>query len=394
VSKWEMVKLSEAFDLQMGKTPSRSNLVYWINGANKWVSIADIGLADKYIHKTKETISDLAVAESGIKKVPMNTVIMSFKLSLGKTCIVQEDMYTNEAIMAFVDKGKYGIDKNYLYHLFRGKDWSVGTNKAVMGATLNKATLSNIEIPLPPLETQKQIAQTLDIAAELLSMRKQQLVEMDNLIKSTFYDMFGDPVTNEKGWEVEKLNDITTKIGSGATPRGGKESYQDEGISLIRSMNVHNGVFKYAQLAYLDEGQAKQLDNVTVKEKDVLINITGASVARSCIVPSDVLPARVNQHVSIVRMKEEKAGSEYINNLFTSSSFQTQLLSIGGAGGATREAITKQQLQELVIPLPPLELQTRFASIVTKIDEQKALVKKAIDETQYLFDSLMCEYFE
>ncbi|WP_407306128.1 restriction endonuclease subunit S [Desulfosporosinus sp. SB140] len=225
-------------------------------------------------------------------------------------------------------------------------------------------------------------------------MRKQQLAELDNLIKSTFYDMFGDPVTNEKGWMVERLIDITTKIGSGATPRGGKESYKDEGICLIRSMNVHNGEFKYEQLAHLDGEQAKQLNNVIVNERDVLINITGASVARSCIVPSDVLPARVNQHVSIVRLKEEKATSEYINNMFTSSSFQIQLLSIGGAGGATREAITKQQLQELIIPLPPLPLQTQFADIVTKIEEQKALVKKAIDETQYLFDSLMSDYFE
>ena len=258
---------------------------------------------------------------------------------------------------------------------------------------ITKGNFDNMLFPLPPIETQKQIAKTLDTAAELLAMRKQQLAELDNLIKSTFYDMFGDPVTNEKGWETNKLIDITTKIGSGATPKGGKESYQDEGISLIRSMNVHKGVFKYDQLAHIDDEQAKRLDNVTVRGNDVLINITGASVARSCIVPNDVLPARVNQHVSIIRVKEDKLNSVYINNVFTSSSFQTQLLAIGGAGGATREAITKQQLETLIIPLPALPLQNQFAEIVTKIEEQKDLVKKAIEETQYLFDSLMSEYF-
>ena len=87
MGRWEMVKLGEAFDLQMGKTPSRNNITYWNDGAHKWVSIADIGKAEKHIYKTKETISDLAVVESGIKIVPKNTVIMSFKLSLGKTCI-------------------------------------------------------------------------------------------------------------------------------------------------------------------------------------------------------------------------------------------------------------------------------------------------------------------
>jgi type I restriction enzyme S subunit len=254
--------------------------------------------------------------------------------------------------------------------------------------------LKGIEIPLPPLETQKQIAQTLDVAAELLAMRKQHLAELDNLNKSLFCDMFGDPVKNEKVWKKYKLENITTKIGSGATPRGGRESYQGEGISLIRSMNVYNGAFKYDQLAYINDDQAKQLNNVTVEENDVLINITGASVARSCIVPSNVLPARVNQHVSIIRVKTETANPVYINNVLTNSSYQTYLLSIGGAGGATREAITKQQLRELSIPLPNIRLQNRFSAIVTKIEEQKVLVKKAIKETQYLFDSLMSEYFD
>jgi type I restriction enzyme S subunit len=289
------------------------------------------------------------------------------------------------------------IDKNYLVTYLSSTVGQKQIQSKTITTTQPKLALFRIEeleIPLPPLEIQKQIAKTLDTTAELLTMRKQQLAELDNLIESTFYDMFGDPVTNEKRWVVEKLMDVTTKIGSGATPKGGKESYQDDGISLIRSMNVHNGVFKYEQLAHINDEQAKQLNNVIVKENDVLINITGASVARSCIVPSGVLPARVNQHVSIVRLNEEKANPEYINNMFTSNSFQTQLLSIGGAGGATREAITKQQLQDLVIPLPPLPLQIHFSSIVTKNEEQKALVKKAIDETQYLFDSLMSEYFE
>lgn len=99
------VKLSQAFDLQMGKTPSRNNTSYW-NGNKKWISIADIGNAGKYISETKECISDVAISESGIKIVPKGTVVMSFKLSIGKTAITAEDMYTNEAIMAFIDNGR------------------------------------------------------------------------------------------------------------------------------------------------------------------------------------------------------------------------------------------------------------------------------------------------
>ena len=111
------VKLKDAFELQMGKTPARNNSQYW-DGNNKWISIADIGKAGKFISDTKECITDSAVAKSGIKAVPKGTLIMSFKLSIGKTAITAEDMFTNEAIMAFIDKGVYDIDTNYLYHYF------------------------------------------------------------------------------------------------------------------------------------------------------------------------------------------------------------------------------------------------------------------------------------
>ena len=97
------------------------------------------------------------------------------------------------------------------------------------------------------------------------------------------------------------MGELTTKIGSGATPKGGRESYGTEGISLIRSMNVHNGYFEYKELAHISDEQAEKLDNVTIHENDVLLYITGASVARCCITPNDVLPARVNQHVCIIR---------------------------------------------------------------------------------------------
>ena len=190
------VKLSEAFDLQMGKTPARNNSAYWGPGY-KWVSIADIGGAEKYISKTKETITDIAVSESGIKVVPRNTVIMSFKLSIGKTAITDDDMYTNEAIMAFLDKSTYKINTNYLYHLCKGIDWFKGTNKAVLGLTLNKATMSEKEIEIPPVEEQEEAVAVLDKADDLISLRKQQLAKLDELVKARFVELFGVCHTSE-----------------------------------------------------------------------------------------------------------------------------------------------------------------------------------------------------
>ena len=111
--------------------------------------------------------------------------------------------------------------------------------------------------------------------------------------------MFGDPVSNSKCWSTDQLGELTTKIGSGATPKGGRESYGTEGISLIRSMNVHNGYFEYKELAHISDEQAEKLDNVTIHENDVLLNITGASVARCCITPNDVLPAIQSNRLKI-----------------------------------------------------------------------------------------------
>ena len=190
-----IIKLRQAFDLQMGKTPARNRPDYW-NGDHKWISIADIGNAGKFLTKTKESITEAGIDGSGIKVVPQGTVIMSFKLSIGKTAITSEDMYTNEAIMAFIDNGKFAIDTDYLYHLCCGTNWTAGTNKAVMGLTLNKATLLEKEIPLPDINEQHEIATKLDKIDAIIAERQQQLELIDQAVKSRFIELFGDPIKN------------------------------------------------------------------------------------------------------------------------------------------------------------------------------------------------------
>lgn len=148
---------------------------------------------------------------------------------------------------------------------------------------------ANLEIPLPPLPEQKRIAAILDVADALRAKRREAIAQLDVFLQSTFLEMFGDPVKNPKGWEIRALNEHTRKIGSGSTPRGGDSVYKTQGIRLIRSLNVRDGEFRYDDIAYIDEAQAKKLNNVIVEEKDVLLNITGASIARVCRPPSDIL---------------------------------------------------------------------------------------------------------
>ena len=187
-------KLEDLFDLQMGKTPARNNPEYWNSTDNKWISIGDLSKCGKYITNTKDYLSDAAVEESGISLIPESTVVMSFKLSIGKTAITSEPMYSNEAIMSFRDKHLVPILPDYLYYMFLAKDWDEGTNKAVMGKTLNKATLAKITIDVHSLAEQKKIVDALDKVASIIDTRQKQLSALDDLIKARFVEMFGDPL--------------------------------------------------------------------------------------------------------------------------------------------------------------------------------------------------------
>ena len=183
--------------------------------------------------------------------------------------------------------------------------------------------------------------------------------------------MFGDPVSNFKGWGKVICKDITSKIGSGATPKGGNSSYKEKGISLIRSMNVYNNKFIKKDLAFIDDEQAQKLNNVIVEEDDVLLNITGASVARCCIIPNEFIPARVNQHVAIIRSKSEKILPVFLLHQFINENYQRLLWNISTSGGATREAITKKQIENLELIVPPIELQNQFTAFVNQVDKLK-----------------------
>ena len=256
---------------------------------------------------------------------------------------------------------------------------------------LSAKELNKLELDVPELTKQDKIADILSRLERVIEARKEELEELDGLIKARFVEMFGDPVINEKRWRQKSLGEITTKIGSGATPKGGKGAYQEEGITLIRSMNVHNGLFEYKELAHISDEQATKLDNVVIEENDVLLNITGASVARSCVVPSKILPARVNQHVCIIRCKK-CINPEFLNKLLIDDNYQDLLWSIAGAG-ATREAITKQQVENLQIIMPPIELQIEFMRFCNQVNKSKFAVQKTLEQTQTLFDSLMQKYF-
>lgn len=165
-----------------------------------------------------------------------------------------------------------------------------------------------------------------------------------------------------------KLGDICSKIGSGATPRGGKDSYKDYGIPIIRSQNVHDWAFSSSGLAFIDDDQARVLSSAVVEQGDVLLNITGDSVARACKAPAEFESARVNQHVAIIRANESANNSFLLAWLQANKSLLLKLAS----SGATRNALTKGMLENLDVNLPPIDVQNKIAALVDSIQAKIA----------------------
>ena len=314
---------------------------------------------------------------------------------VGKAAYVPEDLPCSFGAFCKVVRTQ-AVDSYYLGQYFQSPRYRQEISEASAGANINNIRNEHIDeltIPAHSKSEQMEIVQILLCLNKQIDCTKQHLEKLDELVKSRFIELFGDPVANSFGWKQALLCEVTSKIGSGATPRGGKESYQAEGITLIRSMNVHDGRFEYKDLAHITDEQAAQLDNVTVEDGDVFINITGASVARSCIVPTDILPARVNQHVAIIRCVREWLHPRFANNMFLNDRFKGQLLDIGESGGATRQAITKQQLENLAVILPPLELQEQFAAFVEQTDKSKLAIQESLVELETLKKALMQKYF-
>lgn len=173
-------------------------------------------------------------------------------------------------------------------------------------------------------------------------------------------------------WNVVLLKDACSKIGSGITPRGAEKVYKEKGVALIRSQNVLNNRFVSDGLVYIGKDIAKEMENVEVQKEDVLLNITGDSVARCCTVPENVLPARVNQHVSIIRTDKQRLNPIFLRYYLTSKKMQDHMLSLAQSGG-TRNALTKGMIENFAVPRPDIREQEAIASTLLKFDLKMAL---------------------
>ena len=360
-----IIKLRQAFDLQMGKTPARNRPDYW-NGDHKWISIADIGNAGKFLTKTKESITEAGIDGSGIKVVPQGTVIMSFKLSIGKTAITSEDMYTNEAIMAFIDNGKFAIDTDYLYHLCCGTNWTAGTNKAVMGLTLNKATLLEKEIPLPDINEQHEIATKLDKIDAIIAERQQQLELIDQAVKSRFIELFIG-----KGYPTKTVDEVSLGKGEYGAQSASIE-YDPTRPRYVRITDINDdGTLNDDVVASInpddDEQYRLEYGDFMFARMGATVGKTYAFITGNQIFAGYLIRYKLNQKLINPRyLFWYTKLDEYWNWVKLNQS------------GAAQPGINAKKYGSLRIPVPPIEQQEQFAAFVEQTDKSKLCGKMEV----------------
>jgi len=370
---WELHPLPDVLFLQEG--PGIRKKEYQDHG---YPMINVRCVQDGYIDMSKARAAnmELATTKWAHFQIDENDILFTISGTIGRAAIVKKSdlpLLMNTSVVRFKPIHP-ALDLNFVYHYLRSdffvemlKDMSTGTAIQNVGPS----HLKKLHVPVPPLPEQQRIVSILDEAFATIAKAKNNAEQNLKNAKELF-ESYLQGVFENGNWETKSLKELTTKIGSGATPRGGQENYKAEGISLVRSMNVHDWEFRERNLAFIDEQQAKELDGVSLQENDVLLNITGASVARCCVFPKEYLPARVNQHVSIIRPKKELLDATFLNLLLTSKPYKDQLL-FTGEQGATRQAITKAQIESFRISIPPLKEQH---TIVRQLDTLRAETKR------------------
>lgn len=362
--------------LQMGKTPKREKAEYWGEGF-PWVSIAD--MKGKFIETTKEQITAKAVEESGCKMIRKGTLLLSFKLSIGKLAFAGTDLFTNEAIVALYIRDYNEVYPEYLYYVLKTIPLA-GKNKAAKGSTLNSKSLKKIQVPIPDkYEDQIRIATILKKIEDLIAEREESTKAFDDLLSSVLWTTFGDPSKNPNGWEVTRFENIFDSIryGTSYTPQ-----YLSKGIPFIRATNIKKGRISKKDLVFISEEEAAKIPNCKVNEGDLIIVRSGANTGDAATIPKEYHNAYAAYDL-IVTLKKES--SILYNELINSGFGRAKIKPLTKRSGQPH--LNVEQVKGLTFYNPPFELQKKFAVFFDAIEKNKIHYENGSIELFQLFES-------
>ena len=386
-----MARLGDVCKIVSGSTPSTTATDYW-DGDIKWITPAELDENSFYITDSVRHITELGRTKTGLSYMPIGTVILSSRAPIGKTAIAGCEMCCNQGFKNLICSDK--IHNEYLYFFLKGKTEFL--NSLGRGATfkeLSKSIVENIEVPLPSYEEQIKISGHMRKIEELLRLRKQQLSKLDELVKSRFIEMFGDPKYNEKGLPALPMTELCEIIdGDRGANYPKQEEFLEDGFCLfLNAKNVTSNGFSFENRMYITEEKDKVLRKGKLNRGDVVLTTRGTLGNLAFYdhsVPYEHM--RINSGMVILRMRRE-----LIAERFFIEQFKMQLVSIKEkvASGSAQPQLPISTMNKIVMLVPAIELQNQFATFVEQTDKSKLAIQKSLEKLEILKKALMQKYF-
>ena len=386
-----MAKLGEICTVVSGSTPKTSVASYW-DGSIKWITPAELNNESFYITDSVRHITEEGKEKTGLSSFPAGTVILSSRAPIGKTAIAGCEMCCNQGFKNLICSEK--IYNEYLYFFLKSKTNYL--NSLGRGATfkeISKTIVENIEVPLPDINQQKGIAEKFKKLEELISLRKQQLAKLDELIKARFVEMFGDPADNVNNLPASPMTAICQIIdGDRGKNYPKQEEFSDSGFCLfLNAKNVTVQGFSFENCTYITEEKDALLRNGKLCRGDVVLTTRGTIgnlAFYDTSVPYENI--RINSGMVILRMNKQ-----VVSEIFFIEQFKMQLDSIKNriASGSAQPQLPISTMNKIEMILPPIELQNQFAAFVGRVDKQKQTVQQSLEKLELMKKALMQEYF-
>ena len=380
---WVIRKLGELGAVVGGSTPKTNVPSYWGEGYY-WITPAELD-GSKYVGATARTITDEALKHTNLSLLPVGTVLLSSRAPIGKVAITTSPMFCNQGFKNIICGPD--IYNEYVYwFLIHNKDYLVSLGRGATFKEISKSIVEQVTIPIPPFQKQVKIAAELNCLSKIIEKKKRQLEELDKLAQSIFYDMFGDPITNEKGWEMKKLGD-EFGIASGGTPSTKENSYWENGtISWIGSNMCHNEVIYENDGKFITEAGLNNSSARLFRKGFVLVALVGATIGKVALIQFETT---TNQNIAGIDVPANKCYTSF----FVFYLIQCLYCLFESIGEGKFKMANLSFVRSLPLIAPPIDLQNEFSEKIEAIEKQKELVKRSIVETETLFNSRMDFWF-
>ena len=386
-----MAKLGEVCTIVSGSTPKTSVTSYW-DGNIKWITPAELNEDTFYIMDSVRHITEEGKEKTGLSYLPTGTVILSSRAPIGKTAIAGCEMCCNQGFKNLICSD--AIYNEYLYFFLKSKtDYLNSLGRGATFKEISKSIVESIEIPLPEVNQQKEIAEKFKKLEQLISLRKQQLAKLDELVKARFVEMFGDPADNVNNLPASPMTAICQIIdGDRGKNYPKQEEFSDSGFCLfLNAKNVTAQGFSFENCTYITEEKDALLRNGKLCRGDVVLTTRGTIgnlAFYDTSVPYENI--RINSGMVILRMNKQ-----VVSEIFFIEQFKMQLDSIKSriASGSAQPQLPIWTMNKIEMILPPIELQNQFAAFVERVSQQKQTVQQSLEKLELMKKALMQEYF-